>query len=194
MLDCPIRKGEIGQTWRNNCSMSNPKIWVTSDSHFGHRNILKFEPGARGHYKNIEEHDLDLLARWNSVVRPNDTVWHLGDVYFAKGWEVLPHLNGKKKLVLGNHDAKKEEVLMRHFFRIYGVAVVGDCILSHVPVHPYQLEHRFKKNIHGHMHSKRVQISHPNNGLQTDPRYVCVSVEHTDLKPVLLQSVIQQGI
>ena len=172
--------------------MSNPKVYVISDTHFGHDNIIKFEPEARGHYKDIKEHDLDLLARWNSVVRPEDTVWHLGDVYFVRGWEVLPHLNGKKRLVLGNHDAKKEEVLMRHFFRIYGVAVYGDCILSHVPVHPYQLAHRFKKNIHGHMHSKRVLLG----DCKTDPdeRYVCVSVEHTDLKPVLLQHVIQHGL
>jgi calcineurin-like phosphoesterase family protein len=174
--------------------MKNPKVYVISDTHFGHANMLKFEPEARGHYKDIQEHDLDLLARWNSVVEPEDTVWHLGDVYFAKGWEVLPHLNGKKRLVLGNHDAKKEEVLMRHFFRIYGVAVVGDYILSHVPVHPYQLANRFKKNIHGHMHSKRVLLPYTGEGLIYDTRYVCVSVEQTDLKPVLLQSVIQNGL
>lgn len=166
---------------------------MISDTHFGHANMIKFEPEARGHYKDIQEHDLDLLARWNSVVRPEDTVWHLGDVYFQRGWEVLPHLNGRKKLVLGNHDAGKEEVLMRHFYKIFGVANYGDCILSHVPVHPYQLVKRYKKNIHGHMHSKRVM--HEGEGeCIVDERYVCVSAEHTDLKPVLLQQVIQHGL
>jgi calcineurin-like phosphoesterase family protein len=175
--------------------MKNPKVYVISDTHFGHASMIKFEPEARGHYKDIEEHDLDLLARWNSVVRPKDTVWHLGDVYFGEGWKVLPHLNGRKKLVLGNHDAGKEETLMRHFYKIFGIATFGDCILSHVPVHPYQLASRFKKNIHGHMHSKRVSKQDPASGfVGFDDRYVCVSVEHTDLKPVLLQHVIQHGL
>jgi len=172
--------------------MKNPKVYVISDTHFGHRNIIKFEQEKRP-YSTIEEHDLDLLQRWNSVVRPIDTVWHLGDVYFSDGWRILPQLNGNKKLVLGNHDAKKEEVLMRYFFRIYGVAQFGDCILSHVPVHPYQLATRYTKNIHGHMHSKRVQTDHPIKD-EIDERYVCVSVEQTDLKPVLLQHVIHNGL
>lgn len=62
--------------------------------------------------------------------------------------------------------------------------LVGKAILTHVPVHPNQLEHRFQKNIHGHMHSKKLE----------DPRYVCVSLEHTGLAPVLLQHVIQHGL
>jgi calcineurin-like phosphoesterase family protein len=170
--------------------MSNPKVYVISDTHFGHENILKFEPEARGHFNTIEEHDLDLLERWNSVVRPKDTVWHLGDVYFGDGYQVLYALNGIKKLVLGNHDAGKEKVLMQYFSKIYGVAIFGDCILSHVPIHPYQLVKRYRKNIHGHMHSKNVMTE---DGY-ADDRYECVSVEHTDLKPVLLQHVIQHGL
>lgn len=175
--------------------MRPAKVWVISDTHFGHANILKFEPEIRGHYANILEHDLDLVERWNSVVRPQDTVWHLGDVFFGKdAHRILGALNGFKRVVLGNHDAKHEDVLAQYFKRMYGVAQYGGCILSHVPVHPYQLENRYKKNIHGHMHRKRVLISHPNNGLQIDPRYVCVSVEQINLTPVLLDQVIEHGL
>jgi calcineurin-like phosphoesterase family protein len=179
--------------------MSQAKVFVISDTHFGHRNIIKFEEEKRRlpsgePFRSIEEHDRYLVEQWNSVVREKDTVWHLGDVYFGKGADILGALKGYKRLVLGNHDAKKEEFLIQYFDRIYGVAEFGDCILSHIPVHPYQLERRYAKNIHGHMHSKRVQKSVGNGAWEDDPRYVCVSVEQTDLKPVLLQTVIQQGL
>lgn len=179
--------------------MSNPRVYVISDTHFGHRKIIEFEKEARP-YATIEEHDQDLIERWNSVVRKEDTVWHLGDVYFGKGHDCLAALKGYKRLVLGNHDAGKEAILSQYFQRIHGCAEFGGCILSHIPVHPYQLEKQYLKNIHGHMHSKRVMKTLLAQVLERlpepapDPRYVCVSVEHTDLKPVLLQHVIQHGL
>lgn len=161
----------------------NSRVYVISDTHFGHEKIIQFEKEKRP-YPSIEEHDLDLLQRWNSVVRPRDTVWHLGDVFFGDGYKILPHLNGYKKLVLGNHDAGKEEVLMQHFDKIFGITSFDDYILSHVPVHPYQVgkHFRFRGNIHGHMHSERMD----------DPRYACVSVEQQDLTPRLLTDVIKE--
>lgn len=173
--------------------LSNSKVYVISDTHFGHSNILKFEP-LRSHYKDIQEHDKDLVERWNSVVRSEDTVWHLGDVYFGSkdsAKDVLQSLKGYKRLVLGNHDAKKEEFLRQFFEKIYGVAEYGKCILSHIPVHPYQLEKRYMRNIHGHMHSKCVYALDYNSDPIPDKRYVCVSVEQTNFQPILLQKVIQ---
>lgn len=164
--------------------MANPKVYVISDTHFGHRKIIEFEKESRP-YATIQEHDRDLVERWNSVVRAEDTVWHLGDVFFGKeGLESLKALKGYKRLVLGNHDRNHYDVLRGHFNRLYGCAEYGGCILTHIPVHPYQLAKRYDKNIHGHMHSKKLE----------DPKYVCVSVEHTNLKPVLLQHVIQHGL
>lgn len=170
--------------------MSNPKIYVISDTHFGHKNILEYEPCRRfpdgKSFSTIEEHDWFLVDQWNSIVRNEDTVWHLGDVYFGpkdsgRMQAVLGALKGYKRLVLGNHDAGREEFLRQFFIKIYGVAQYGKCVLSHIPVHPYQLEHRYIKNIHGHMHSKKLD----------DPRYVCVSVEQTDFKPILLARLVQ---
>lgn len=176
--------GKIRLPSRIGNRMSDAKVYVISDTHFGHKNILKYESEFRGHYKTIEEHDWDLVARWNSVVRKKDTVWHLGDVYFGKdGPDILAALKGFKRLVMGNHDSKKDDILIQYFDRLYGVAEYGNCVLSHIPVHPYQLEKRYKKNIHGHMHSNKLD----------DPRYVCGSVEHTNLTPILLQQAIQHG-
>lgn len=156
------------------------RVWVTADTHFGHTNILKFEAEYRGH-ATIQEHDRDLLARWNAVVKPQDTVWHLGDVFFGKdGHEILAGLHGFKRLVMGNHDRFPLQIYQRYFERIYGVAQYDGCVLSHIPVHPNQMAKRYRLNIHGHLHHRSLE----------DPRYRCVSVERTGLTPVLLRGVI----
>lgn len=159
------------------------KKFIISDTHFGHRRVLDFEAALRP-FKSIEEHDNELVRRWNSVVRPEDTVWHLGDVYFGgrHAHRILGRLNGIKNLVLGNHDHYPMECYAPYFNKIYGAHVDGDCIFTHVPVHESQLEYRFKYNIHGHMHSKKLK----------DSRYACVSVEQINLTPILLSEVLKQ--
>lgn len=71
---------------------------------FSHANILRL---SNRPFRSIEEHDETLIANWNSVVSPEDTVWHLGDVNLGKfdeSIELVRRLNGHKHLVSGNHD------------------------------------------------------------------------------------------
>ena len=81
-------------------------IWFTADTHFGHTNILKFDPRP---FDSIEEHDEALIENWNSVVKAGDTVWHLGDFNFRSvkttEW-YRRQLNGNINLLRGNHDDK----------------------------------------------------------------------------------------
>lgn len=79
-------------------------IWFTSDHHFWHSNILKYCPDRP--YKTVEEMNEDLIWQWNSVVSPDDTVYHLGDFSMAfRSVELYTRrLNGTKHLILGNHD------------------------------------------------------------------------------------------
>ena len=75
-------------------------IWVVSDCHFGHNNVLKFKDDdgnlIRGSkFSSIEEMDEHLIERWNSVVKAGDKVYNLGDVYFGQGHRVLPRLMGE---------------------------------------------------------------------------------------------------
>lgn len=157
------------------------RVFVIADTHFGHHNILKFEREHR-RFDSIEEHDDELVRRWNDTVAPKDTVWHLGDVLFREEtFEVMRRLNGVKKLVMGNHDKYPTFKYLEHFNSVHGCVKMRDCILTHVPVHPYQFG-RFKGNIHGHMHAHKME----------DPRYVCVSAEQTGLAPVLLDTVMQR--
>lgn len=80
--------------------------FFTSDTHFGHKNIMKFEPGSRP-FSDTEEMDEAIIERWNATVGPEDTVIHLGDVAMGDIHASLAkvgRLNGRKILIPGNHD------------------------------------------------------------------------------------------
>jgi calcineurin-like phosphoesterase family protein len=157
------------------------KVFVIGDTHFGHKKIIEFENTYRP-FASIEEHDSELVRRWNAVVKPSDTVWHLGDVLFGReAFDTLKLLNGTKKLVMGNHDHYPSTLYLEHFSTIVGAAELRGCILTHIPVHTSQFG-RYVANIHGHLHSNKID----------DPRYVCVSAEHTNLTPKLLDTVIYE--
>jgi calcineurin-like phosphoesterase family protein len=78
-------------------------IWFTSDNHFGHINVLRY---CGRPFWSSEQCDEEMIKRWNEVVKPGDTVYHLGDVALSINHvkRVLPRLNGNKVLVVGNHD------------------------------------------------------------------------------------------
>jgi calcineurin-like phosphoesterase family protein len=79
-------------------------LFLTSDTHFGHDNIIKY---CARPFANAEEMNNEIIKRWNSVVRPDDVVVHLGDFAFknrASMQEILNLLHGRKYLCMGNHD------------------------------------------------------------------------------------------
>ena len=180
------------------------KTFVIADTHFGHRNVIKFED-SNGEiirkFDTIEDHDEHLVERWNSVVGEHDRVYHLGDVVInRKALAILERLNGKKVLIKGNHDIFKLKDYLPHFedIRAYKVLPKEGMILSHIPIHPDCLN-RQKVNIHGHLHQKRVTRSCTLEcGVGEyieeidDPKYRCVSVDQTNYTPVDLQSLINE--
>lgn len=158
------------------------KTFFIGDLHLGHTNILRFEPYYRP-FATIEEHDEEIIKRWNSVVRHSDIVYCMGDMVFGKeNMHKLARLNGNKKLIMGNHDCYATADYLKYFHKIYGCLKYNACVvLSHIPVHPCQLNERYKYNIHGHMHSNYVKIGRTDS---PDTRYINVSVEHIDLTPI----------
>jgi len=154
------------------------RVFTIADTHFGHLKIAL----TRG-FKDVEEHDRALVSLWNATVNPKDTVRHLGDVYFGGAGKhgILGALNGIKHLVMGNHDKYPLALYQQYFNKIEGVTEYRHCVLSHMPVHPNQFP-RYERNIHGHSHSKKVD----------DPRYICVSAEQTNLRPVLFDTLLRQ--
>src|SRR5699024_2680506 len=86
----------------------------TSDTHFRHRLMARQRGYALGSgsaddvtEEQITAHDEAIVAAWNRHVRPEDTVWHLGDLSLVAPRRlagIVPRLNGRIRLVLGNHD------------------------------------------------------------------------------------------
>lgn len=174
--------------------------FLISDTHFSHANILTFkkEDGSPLRpFASVEEMDEEMIKRWNEAVKPNDKVYHLGDVAIPKrGLDCLARLNGDKILVRGNHDIYKLKDYAKYFRDIRGYHVLDQMIFSHIPVHP-DSRGRFKANIHGHLHARRVmmdgtlEISGDELIMErlVDPYYYCVSVENIDYRPINFEEI-----
>jgi len=81
------------------------KYFFTSDTHFSHRNVIKY---CDRPFADADEMNESIIRNWNNVVGAHDMVFHLGDVSFEKDRKNLTHtlrrLNGIKHIVWGNHD------------------------------------------------------------------------------------------
>ena len=181
-----------------------PSTFLISDTHFGHEKTCTVFKRADGSplrpFVSAEEMDEFMVKAWNDRVRPNDKVYHLGDVVINRKFlSVLGRLNGDKVLIRGNHDIFKLEDYTAYFRDVRGYDVKNGMILSHIPVHVESLG-RFGVNIHGHLHANRVMCM---RGVdvktgevlysdEIDPRYHCVCVEHTDFAPISLEEVYER--
>lgn len=88
--------------------------FVTADSHFNHLSILRH---CERPFLSIEDHDEALIASWNEVVSKKSTTIIIGDFAWKNADRYLGRLNGKKILILGNHDHNNQEVL-RNFTKV----------------------------------------------------------------------------
>jgi len=176
-------------------------IWFISDTHFLHRNILSFkdENGDlfRGdHFSNVEEHDELMIQNWNKNIKVDDDVYHAGDVFIGDKQRfntLWSRLNGKKKLVCGNHDPIKflagtNPVNGINYFRkmtIWRLFKDHNFILTHVPIPKDQFRYKVEYNVHGHQHEKYMKDSFGN----PDPIYINICVEHTNWSPIHIEDI-----
>ena len=224
IVSCSSRNSSIGEAYPNNslfCDAScfseahakdivwimsnfksslakNDNVWFTSDTHFGHGNIIKYcnRPWNSGTNEsgeiivtpeNILAMDNEMIKRWNSVVGKDDIVWHLGD--FALGGKetaerVFPQLNGKINLVLGNHDHWKIDWYYNlGFHRVYDRKVIINefVILTHAPLQFLNENCPFYQ-IFGHVHDSSVYQTWTKNSC-------CVCVERHDYYPVSWKTI-----
>jgi|TARA_R110001632_G_scaffold220484_1_gene350519 calcineurin-like phosphoesterase family protein len=141
-------------------------------------------------FKNIEEHDEHFITQWNSVVSKRDTTYILGDVTMEKSapYHLLDRLNGIKHVVMGNHERRQDvRKLLEHVDSVSGMVSYKGLILTHCPIHPMELDDRYHKNIHGHIHEKQVMLDMWTN--IPDNRYICVSCERVDFTPKTLEEL-----
>lgn len=112
-------------------------IYFTSDTHFGHANVIGY---CGRPFALVEEMDEELIRRWNARVQPSDVVYHLGDFAFksrefAAG--ICRRLLGHKVLVRGNHDRSAAKMFEVGFDEVHDTFLLNDALgmfrLSHVP-------------------------------------------------------------
>jgi len=181
-----------------------PAVFLVSDTHFGHAGVCRFTRNdgvtKLRPWDDADEMDEFMVKAWNERVRPNDKVYHLGDVVInRKSLAIMRRLNGDKVLIRGNHDIFKDTDYREHFRELRAYHVMNGMILSHIPVHVESLG-RFGVNIHGHLHANRVKKIRGVNAKtgellysdEPDVRYHCVCVEQTDFAPILFEDVIKR--
>lgn len=170
-------------------------IYVTSDLHFGHKNILKYE--HRDKYLNIstiEQHDQVLINNWNNTVSKNSLVLILGDLSFynaSKTMEIIKQLNGDKILVVGNHDHQylNKQIFDEDLFiqiTPYKELIYNGYYISmmHYPILQYNNMNKSNPvgvHLFGHIHSLKLRL--PKNSWN-------VGVDVNNYTPVLLEDAI----
>lgn len=164
-------------------------IFLTSDHHFGHANILKFTglngQRIRPEFDTVCQMNEFMIEQWNSVVTPQDHVYHLGDVVMSGHFlPIIQKLNGHKRLILGNHDREDMGKYRKAGFqKIFGSRLHERVLMTHFPVHPAHLG-KALVNAHGHIHEKESP---------TGP-YVNVSVERWNYTPIPIEKVLEIGL
>lgn len=166
------------------------KVRFIGDLHLGHINMAL----KRG-FNTVEDHDNHIIQCWNSVVHKRDCTWILGDVTMesSESYPLLNHLNGMKKIVLGNHDRPSDiPELMKYVQCVSGMVKYKGIWLTHCPVHERELEFRVPRNIHGHIHEHKIMTTMWVDDVIfdiPDDRYHCVSCEQVDYTPKTLEEL-----
>ena len=158
-------------------------VYFTSDTHFGDPRALRFDHRP---FRDLEAHDAGLIERWNGVVGPDDTVWHLGDFALGPPAErveaIFAALQGEKHLIVGNNDGPATLALS-------GWASVGAyaeltvdgtvLVLCHYAFRTWNGMGRGSINLHGHSHG----------ALRPQPKQYDVGVDVWDFMPVTLAAI-----
>lgn len=131
----------------------NNKLWLISDTHFGHKNIVKFQ-------QRPETHEEIMLSEWIWRVGEYDQILHLGDIFMGKQgnpnrWaSICSRLPGEKFLIKGNHDREDNSLYEQAGFTVISPFVHFPLLFSHKPatVNSVLASWTWETNIHGHIH------------------------------------------
>lgn len=157
-------------------------IWFTSDTHLDHK---KLDLLKRSFFSSVDHMNSVIIDNWNSVVKPNDTVYHLGDFAFSDHDPFLNRMHGIKILLPGNHDNSKRLKKAKDWHSIeppIKEIKVGDqvIVLCHYAMRTWHRSHHGTLHLYGHSHGN----------LPGDSQSCDVGVDVWDFKPVDLVSVM----
>lgn len=180
--------------------------FYTSDSHWGHVRICEL---ANRPFASVEEMGKRLILNWNSVVKPDDVVYHLGDFCFhprAAIPAIRKQLNGKIVLVWGNHDnVKKQPEFYKTFDDVVGSDMVQDwhifdydhkgevwthtaeysLFLHHEPIPSSEWSSFADLMLCGHVHQSWAVAP-------SDSRILNVGVDVCDFRPMTLTEILNR--
>jgi calcineurin-like phosphoesterase family protein len=156
------------------------RYYCVADLHLEHEKMHKFtfedgtitrpNPITKLPFASMEEHDEFIIEQWNKTISYQDTVYVLGDVCInSRGIRKLGLLNGRKILVPGNHDIFHYKEYGKYFADIRGCIIRNKVIFSHFHIPEISMA-RYALNVHGHLHSFKVD----------HPKYLNVGLEHTN--------------
>lgn len=154
-------------------------LYFTSDSHWGHANIIKY---CKRPFNTVEEMNEGLIKAWNSVVGTSDTVYHLGDFAFGKctpeeAANIASRLNGDIHLVRGNHEEIATQYIPQRFLSIQDYLEIKHekqlIVMCHYAFRTWRHDLRGAWHLYGHSHGEL-----PGYGKSLD-----VGVDSIGLKP-----------
>lgn len=169
--------------------------WVCSDTHFCHAKmamlwrtcpgweVLGYVPDdPKERQRIIDEHDEWLIDTMNAVVKPQDRLYIVGDVVFGKAniAKIMPRLNGKIKLIQGNHDIYGVRPYLPYVEEVYGMYNMSKYgvrfSFTHAPFknrtfrwNEDMQQFGINVNIHGHEHRRHNERQYMGNGLEVGP-------------------------
>lgn len=170
-------------------ALTNRKVWVWSDLHFWHKNIIRF---SQRPYDDLEQMHEHLLLNHNELVGPDDIVIWGGDVGFGGTGvinEMLAEYNGYKILIAGNHDfngKKFRKLAFDETHLAYAIEVPEQGVsmfFTHYPMHNIP---KPWVNVHGHLHGFPNPVSE-------HPRHLNINCEVQGYKPVALETIVQRA-
>ena len=185
------------------------KIYFTSDLHFGHENVIRFDNRP---FETVDEMDAELVRRWNAKVDRGDLVYVLGDMIWKPknddALNIIKSLNGQINLIKGNHDrflsnakAKNTLAAVKDYDDICVTLEDGTtrrCVLSHYFIPMYN-GHRYQGiHLHGHSHFTdeadfEIDLAEQLNNQGIRNEIYNVGCMYWNYEPVTLDEILRHG-
>ena len=168
--------------------ISQTNVFFISDTHFQHKNIIKY---CNRPFQTVADMDMQMIENWNTLVKPNDIVFHAGDFCFGSklSWKhYCDALNGIKYLAAGNHDKSIPPDKFVDVQHLFNIRIIGDdemtsdgqrMTVCHYPMLSWYQSHRGAWQLFGHVHGG---LSNKDN-LKITPNQMDIGVDTNSYFP-----------